>query len=80
MVIIMYAQSSFAAAPLLGGATALAYTGVGNVFWLVIAAFALLAVGGALLRIAPSLHTAPVLRRHATASPLPTVRVRAQQA
>ena len=78
MVTTMYAQSSFAAAPLLGGATALAYTGVGNVFWLLIAAFALLAVGGALLRMAPSLHTPPVLRRHATASALPMVRVRPQ--
>ncbi|HVW40215.1 MAG TPA: hypothetical protein VHC18_02590 [Amycolatopsis sp.] len=47
------------AATAAGATTGLAYTGV-NVLWLVLAGFALLATGAALLRIAP------VVRRRRT--------------
>lgn len=73
---LMYAQSTLAV-PVLGGTTALAYTGLSvNLVWLLCAAFALLAVGGALMRMVPSLHATPSLAGHGTPRPLTTVRLR----
>lgn len=60
----MYSNTTLAT-PLLTGGAVLAYTGLnGSVIWLLCAAFALLAVGGALLRVAPSLHSTPTPGRH----------------
>lgn len=47
---------SLTAAGLTGGAGTLAYTGV-NAIWLVLAGFALLAAGSALLRISPKIRS-----------------------
>lgn len=48
----MYSNPSTALAAGAGSGT-LAYTGAGDVFWLLLAGFALLAVGTALMRILP---------------------------
>jgi len=48
-----YSASGGLAATGAAGSGALAYTGSNNIMWLVIAAVALIAVGGALLRFVP---------------------------
>lgn len=59
----MYSKSTISG-PVLSGGAALPFTGLSlNLLWLVLAAFALLSVGGALLRLAPSAHTAPTAKR-----------------
>lgn len=61
----MYSNATFSG-PLVAGSAVLPFTGLGvNLVWLVLAAFALICAGGALLRIAPSLHPQPKLARHA---------------
>ena len=76
MVTLMYAQTTLAV-PVVGGSTVLAYTGLSvNLVWLLCAAFALLAVGGALLRMAPSLHATPSLAGNGAPRPLTAVRLR----
>lgn len=56
----MYSNSTISGAVLGGGAAALPFTGLSiSLLWFVLAAFALLSAGGALLRVAPSLHAQP---------------------
>ena len=56
----MYSNSTVSGAVLGGGAAALPFTGLSlNLLWFVLAAFALMSAGGALLRVAPSLHAQP---------------------
>ncbi|MGD6980393.1 MULTISPECIES: hypothetical protein [Citricoccus] len=59
------------AAGLAAGTGGLAMTGA-DVFWFVLAAFALLALGMAILRIVPRRHTAPNAEDHSDAGMTPT--------
>ena len=55
----MYGKATISG-PLMSGGAALPFTGLSfSLLWLLLAAFALMSAGGALLRVAPSLHRAP---------------------
>lgn len=55
----MYGKATISG-PVFAAGGALPFTGSGvDLLWLLLAAFALLSAGGALLRVAPSLHQAP---------------------
>jgi len=59
----VYSKTSLSG-PLLGGGASLPFTGLSfSLMWAVLAAFALLSAGGALLRVAPSLHAQPTAPR-----------------
>ena len=65
----MYSKTTISGPALGGGAlggAALPFTGLSfSLLWAVLAAFALLSAGGALLRVAPSVHARPQQARHA---------------
>ena len=55
----MYSPTTLTGA---GAGAALPFTGLSfHLVWLMLAAFALLSAGGALLRVAPSLHRGPTI-------------------
>ena len=55
----MYGKATLSG-PLMSGGAALPFTGLSfSLLWFLLAAFAMLSAGGALLRVAPSLHRAP---------------------
>lgn len=59
----MYSKTAISG-PLLGAGGVLPFTGLSfSLMWAVLAAFALLSAGGALLRVAPSLHSQPAAPR-----------------
>ena len=56
----MYSNSTISGAVLGGTGAVLPFTGLSwSLLWVVLAAFALISAGGALLRVAPSLHAQP---------------------